>query len=116
MTFGLPQEALSDIRQVLASTPGVEKVLIYGSRAKGTSRAGSDIDLVLFGKITDVDLSRLLDRLDQLNTPYLFDIIRYDEIDSDALLDHISRVGQRFDVDMANTSRSAAGPTQPHRD
>ena len=116
MTFGLPQEALSDIRQVLASTPGVEKVLIYGSRAKGTSRAGSDIDLVLFGNITDAALAHLLDSLDQLNTPYLFDIIRYDEIDSDALLDHIARVGQRFDAGMVNTAGSPAGSPQPHRD
>ncbi|CAO1661473.1 nucleotidyltransferase domain-containing protein [Salinicola sp. LHM] len=95
--FGLPESAIEAIRRVLAECPGIEKVVIYGSRAKGTFRPGSDIDLALYGDISDDDLSALMNRLDELNTPYLFDIVRYRDIDNEALRDHIIRVGQRFD-------------------
>ncbi|TDO10642.1 MULTISPECIES: nucleotidyltransferase domain-containing protein [Halomonas] len=95
--FGLPESTSEAIRQALATCPGVEKVEIYGSRAKGTFRPGSDIDLVLYGSVSDDDLLRLLNRLDELNTPYLFDVIRYQDIDNEGLRAHIDRVGQRFD-------------------
>ena len=51
--FGLPESAIEAIRRVLAKCPGIEKVVIYGSRAKGTFRPGSDIDLALYGDISD---------------------------------------------------------------
>ena len=95
--FGLPDKDLGAIRGVLREFSSIEQVLIYGSRAKGNARAGSDIDLVLYGNVSDAELSRLLSELDELNTPYLFDVIRYADIDSDDLRAHISRVGKRFD-------------------
>jgi len=96
--FGLSVGTIEAVRRVLAACSGVEKVVIYGSRAKGTFRPGSDIDLVIYGSVSDDELSRLLHCLDELNTPYLFDIIRYQDIDSDELRAHIARVGQRFDA------------------
>ncbi|WP_205596303.1 nucleotidyltransferase domain-containing protein [Modicisalibacter sp. 'Wilcox'] len=96
--FGLPESTIEAIRGALAACPGLEKTVIYGSRAKGTCRPGSDIDLVLYGDVSESDVLRLLDRLDALNTPYLFDVIRYRDIDSEALREHIARVGQRFDA------------------
>jgi len=96
--FGLPESAIEAIRRTLAECPGVEKAVIYGSRAKGTFRPGSDIDLALYGSVSDNDLSALMDRLDALNTPYLFDIVRYHDIDNEALRDHVARVGQRLDA------------------
>jgi len=96
--FGLSETTIEAIRRALAECPGLEKVIIYGSRAKGTFRPGSDIDLALHGSVSDDDLLRLLNRLDELDTPYLFDVIRYQDIDSDELRAHIARAGQRFDV------------------
>ncbi|SOC52893.1 type I restriction enzyme, R subunit [Chromohalobacter canadensis] len=98
MMFGLPENTLEAIRRALGECAGLEKVVIYGSRAKGTFRPGSDIDLALYGNVSDADLSALMDRLDALNTPYLFDLVRYHDIDNEALRDHIARVGQRFDT------------------
>ncbi|MCD6008514.1 nucleotidyltransferase family protein [Halomonas sp. IOP_31] len=96
--FGLSENTIEAIRGALSACPGLEKAVIYGSRAKGTFRPGSDIDLVLYGSISDEDLLRLLNRVDELNTPYLFDIVRYQDIDNDELRAHIARVGQRFDT------------------
>lgn len=80
-TFGLPGEDLALMRRAMERFPEVETALIYGSRAKGTARRFSDIDLSLKG----VGLSRgLLGQiaalLDALNTPYCFDLNIYDEI------------------------------------
>lgn len=50
MMYGLKSETISDIGKVLAKYPEIEKVILYGSRAMGNHRPGSDIDLTLAGK------------------------------------------------------------------
>ena len=56
MTFGLSDATIEKIRSVFARHPQVEKAVRYGSRAKGTFRNGSDIDLSLFAHIRDADV------------------------------------------------------------
>ena len=56
MTFGLSDATIEKIRSVFARYPQVEKAVLYGSRAKGTFRNGSDIDLSLFAHIRDADV------------------------------------------------------------
>ena len=56
MTFGLSGATTEKIRSVFARHPQVEKAVLYGSRAKGTFRNGSDIDLSLFAHIRDADV------------------------------------------------------------
>lgn len=53
--FGLPDKTLADIRHFLAECPPVEKAILYGSRAKGNHRPGSDIDLTLTGDRLDMN-------------------------------------------------------------
>jgi predicted nucleotidyltransferase len=95
--FGLPEITYQKIQLVFSAYPDIEKVLIYGSRAKGNYRPGSDIDLTLVGSDCNSELlSRLLVDLDELNTPYLFDVSIMSDIDSKQLLEHIKRVGIVF--------------------
>ncbi len=49
MPFGLPKETIEQICCVLKNHPQVETVLLYGSRAKGNYKNGSDIDLTFTG-------------------------------------------------------------------
>ena len=56
MTFGLSDATIEKIRSVFARHPQVEKAVLYGSRAKGTFRNGSDIDLSLFAHIRNADV------------------------------------------------------------
>ena len=56
MTFGLSNATIEKIRSVFVRCPQVEKAVLYGSRAKGTFRNGSDIDLSLFAHIRDADV------------------------------------------------------------
>lgn len=95
--FGLDIEDIEKIQSVFSKYKSVNKVLIYGSRAMGTYRPSSDIDLSLLG--ADIDLSLQLQiesDLDDLMLPYKFDISLFDKISNQEFLDHIKRVGLEF--------------------
>lgn len=97
MNFGLPEETIHRINSVFEKHTEVEQVWIYGSRAKGNYRNGSDIDLTLKGThLTSTLLSVITSEIDDLNTPYLFDISIFDTLESPDLEAHINRVGKLF--------------------
>ncbi|AXT30131.1 nucleotidyltransferase domain-containing protein [Pseudoalteromonas tunicata] len=97
MKYGLPINTLVKIQNVFAQHPEVEQVLLYGSRAKGNYKPGSDIDLTILGSDANEQLlSLLLTQLDDLNTPYLMDVSLYSQIDSVDLKKHIDNYGQVF--------------------
>lgn len=95
MRFGLSKETISKINSVFADYTEIDEVIIYGSRSKGNFREGSDIDITLKGeKVTDSIRSKIWLDLDELNTPYLFDVSVFHHLASDSLQDHIKRVGK----------------------
>lgn len=97
MKFGLPTHTVEIINAVFAQFPAVEKAILYGSRAKGTYRPGSDIDLVLLGSTLDLKtLFRIETELDDLLLPYTIDLSIFEHIDNPNLVDHIKRVGKVF--------------------
>jgi uncharacterized protein len=97
MKFGLNQITIDKIITVFKKHQTINEVIIYGSRAKGNFRDGSYIDLTLKGKnLNDSIISDLESEIDELNTPYLFDISLYDHLNSSDLIEHINRVGQVF--------------------
>jgi predicted nucleotidyltransferase len=97
MNFGLDQDTIDKINSVFVKYPEIEEVIIYGSRAKGNYREGSDIDITLKGaEVNDRTLSNIWLAIDDLNTPYLFDISVFHTLTSDSLIDHINRIGKVF--------------------
>ena len=96
--FGLEPETIAKIRSAMAEIPAIEKVLIYGSRAKGNYRAGSDIDITLFGRGLEVDNSvlPLRKKINDMVLPYMFDISIFKHIDDPNVVEHILRVGKVF--------------------
>lgn len=96
MDFGLPKEDLTEIVEILKSFSSVEEVIIFGSRAKGNYKKGSDIDLAVKGGRIDHSLIASLSfHLNEESVlPYFFDIVHYEEISEPELLAHINRVGQ----------------------
>ena len=95
--FGLSLETRTKIQSVLASYPEIQKVIIYGSRAKGTHRPGSDIDLTLVAPtLTLSDLLRIENQIDDLLLAYKVDLSLYHQIENPELIDHINRVGLSF--------------------
>jgi predicted nucleotidyltransferase len=97
LTFGLPLATCSTIRRILADEPAVEKAVIFGSRAKGTQRPGSDIDLTLVGPgLSLATLGHIAAQLDESPIPYQVDLSVFDLIEHPGLREHIERVGQVF--------------------
>lgn len=97
MKFGLSHDILEKFTSVFLKYPEIEEVLIYGSRAKGNYREGSDIDLTLKGaKVTDDIRSRVWLDLDDLNTPYLVHLSVFEKLNSASLIDHINWAGKIF--------------------
>jgi predicted nucleotidyltransferase len=111
MSHGLSKATVERIRGVLAQFPEVEKAVLYGSRAMGTHRPGSDIDLTLCGSnLGHPPLARIDEALDDLLLPYQIDLSLFASLSHPALLDHIRRVGQVFyERQDAIAPREAAG-------
>ena len=94
MRFGLPEEAILEIKSVLALYPEVDKAILYGSRAMGTFKPGSDIDLTLVGeRLTHNHLLGLMSDLDDLLLPWLIDLSLFADLDHPGLREHIEQVG-----------------------
>lgn len=98
MKYGLSQATIRKIRAVLARHPQVEQAVLYGSRAKGDYKNGSDIDLTLCGgpDLTLHVLFRIMDELDDLLLPYTIDLSIFDDISDADVVEHIQRVGVTF--------------------
>jgi uncharacterized protein len=95
--FGLKEATIEKIITVFSQYPNIQKVLLYGSRAKGNYRNGSDIDLTLIGEnISYGQLSKIDIQIDDLLLPYCFDISIFKDIENLDLIDHINRIGLIF--------------------
>lgn len=96
--FGLTQDVRQKISKIFDTHHHIDDVIIYSSRAKGNYRPGSDIDLSLKGDdLTLHELNQIVQELDELDLPYQFDVSIYQQINNPNLIDHISRVGTRFE-------------------
>ena len=94
MKFGLKEKTLNQITSIFKKFTNIQKALIYGSRAKGNFRNGSDIDIVLVGEnLTINDLIKISSLLDDLLLPYTIDLSIYHKIKNPELIKHIDRVG-----------------------
>jgi len=95
--FGLGAEVIASIQGVFTAHPEVQEVILYGSRAKGNYKVGSDIDLSMKGDGINFDvLSKISQELYDLPIPYTVDLSIFSNIDNQALQEHIERVGVPF--------------------
>ena len=97
MRYGLKESHIKKIQSVFANYSTINRVILYGSRAKGNYQNSSDIDLSLVGE--DLDLTTLLkieNELDDLLLAYNIDLSVYHLIENQDLSDHINRVGTVF--------------------
>jgi predicted nucleotidyltransferase len=94
--FGLTEQELKDIIAILEKYPAVSQAIIFGSRAKGNYRSGSDIDISIEGEEIDHqvvnEISFILN--EETILPYHFDIINHASIKSPELVAHIKRAGK----------------------
>jgi uncharacterized protein len=97
MSFGLSQSTLERLTGVFKDFPEVDSVVIYGSRAKGNYKPGSDIDLTLRGdSITQRRCDEIADCIDELLLPYTVDLSVFSTLNHPELEAHIERVGKEL--------------------
>ena len=93
--FGLSTRALALLRALFAAQVGIRRVIVYGSRAKGNYRTGSDIDIALDAPELSFDaFLRLCTAADDLMLPWQIDLSLLSQIENPQLLEHIARVGK----------------------
>lgn len=92
--YGLLNTDIEKIISIFKSNSKIDDAILFGSRAIGNYKPGSDIDIALKGiNIRLNDILNITADLDKLSTPYKFDIVIYSRITKSALIDHIERVG-----------------------
>jgi len=95
MHYGLSELQYGQIVNVFANNKDVDKVILYGSRAKGTQKPYSDIDITILGDNLNLSVLQKIEiELDDLLLPYKFDVSLYNSIDNNDLVEHIKRVGK----------------------
>ncbi|GAC1397779.1 MAG: nucleotidyltransferase domain-containing protein [Sediminibacterium sp.] len=96
--FGISDQTYQLIRQTFISIPAIEKVILFGSRAKGNYKDGSDIDLAIVGKNCTPGLAMQINAKlnEELPIPYFVDVIDYLSLKHPDLKEHIDRVGIEF--------------------
>lgn len=89
----LSPEEIDCIRSVFQRHAEVKTVKLFGSRAKGTHRPQSDVDLAVWGDVDELGAQAIAAELDELPLPYRYDVVSFTSIRLQALRDHIERVG-----------------------
>lgn len=95
MQHGLSDQTLQKIRDVFVRYPQVEEAVLYGSRARGNYKNGSDIDLTLRGstELTHTILSQIANDLDDQLLPYTIDLSIFKNIRNPEMIEQIERIG-----------------------
>jgi predicted nucleotidyltransferase len=96
MRYGLSDYTLQTLDALFQKHSGIKEAVLYGSRAKGTYRPGSDIDITLHTDETFTynDLLYLAGEAEDSDMPYFVDISVFDKLQNPDLKAHIQRVGK----------------------
>ena len=93
--FGLSQRIINELAAYFASKPLIDKVIIFGSRAKGNFHNGSDIDLAVWTDEHD-SVFKIAGELDDLDTPYKFDVVDYKTLTHEGMKKTLTQTGFCF--------------------
>jgi len=92
--FGISDKSYQLLQQYFFLKKNINKVIIFGSRALETYRRGSDIDFAVLGE--DLNEIEIKTDLENLSTPYMYDVIDYNKLDNKNLQKHIDNQGKIF--------------------
>lgn len=98
MKYGLSQADMQQIVQAVQKFPQIECACIFGSRAKGNFKSGSDVDIAISGEEISPEVVTRLGVIlnEETPLPYYFDIVHIQSLTDSSLKEHIGRVGQWF--------------------
>lgn len=94
LKYGIPVADFKNVITILKENVKIDHAILFGSRAKGTYSNGSDVDIALLGKDLKLnDILQISEEIEQLFLPWKFDLIIFNRIKEQALIEHINRVG-----------------------
>ena len=106
---GLSTAQVATIRAIMASQADrIERVALFGSRATGSARSASDVDLVVFGPVDEASIERLWTDFDESDLPFTVDVVGYRLIENPSLKAHIDAVARTL-----FTQDELSGPLTP---
>ena len=95
--FGLKEEEEQILKSIFSKYENLNKIVVYGSRAKGTFNERSDVDLVITESNIDRPLiGQIISEINNSNFPYLVDLQDFSKLKNQQLIEHINRVGKVF--------------------
>ena len=96
MIDGLTQTQNSELLELIKSAKTITKVVVFGSRAMGNFKPGSDVDLAIWGdSFGATDAANFAAKLnEESHMPYKFDVVAFSEIANNGLREHIVRIGK----------------------
>ncbi|MDQ1297766.1 MAG: uncharacterized protein QG558_304 [Campylobacterota bacterium] len=93
--YGLRADIIEKIVDTIKKNLKIQKIILFGSRAKETYKKGSDIDISIVSEDLSLkELNQLKVMLDDLMLPYKIDLLDYGRISNNDLKEHINRVGK----------------------
>ena len=95
--YGLNDRDIQTLFAILNKFDEVEDVYLYGSRAKGTHKLGSDIDLAIMNEgVSEKTIRTIKSEIEDSSLPYFVDITNFTTLNHKELAEHIQRVGVSF--------------------
>ncbi len=92
--FGLSQKSLSEVIGVFRNYMEIDEAKLFGSRAMGNFKNGSDIDIAILGDAISLSLIlKLKNDFEESSLPYFVDIVNYNSISNPELKRHIDQNG-----------------------
>lgn len=90
----LDEKVTLDLQNIFSKYIEIEKVILFGSRARGDNKYNSDIDLCMFGsKINHLIQAKVSMDIEEINTPLSFDILNFNELSKKELIENITNEG-----------------------
>jgi len=89
--FGLSNEVYLKIMNIVKKYK--YDFYIFGSRARGDYKKNSDIDIAIYGEVTDKEEFYIRNDFDIINIQYTVDLIFVNKIEKQQLLDSIKKEG-----------------------
>jgi type III restriction enzyme len=108
--FGLSRQTADDLRRTFATTPQIETVWIFGSRARGDARPNSDIDIAVDApRLSDALFQNLQRRLLDLPTLHKLDVVHWQSVDEPVFRAQIERDRRPFWTARRGVADAGAG-------
>lgn len=90
----ISDKLLNDLCNIFNNYTEIDRVILFGSRARGDNKNTSDVDLCIFGMdVTHLVLAKVTMDIYELDTPLSFDILNFNELSKKALIDNILNEG-----------------------